>query len=168
MISYALILVLVTIVSMAAVKGFGQEVSDSFYVAAAVVEAGKAPFTDVQFEALSHWYEAEFAAPLNQASEISMLLEFTNDYASSNTITLDPSQTQIWTTSGIVDPTYTINSFTSGPIAFGGTFNYDITIDPSNLTSDETGLAFRPYSTEAGTMSPTKAPMSNQSITITE
>jgi hypothetical protein len=55
-----------------------------------------------------------------------------------------------------------------GPIAYGDTFQYAVTIDPSNLTSDQTGLAFRPYSNQAGTMSPSTAPMSAQTITITE
>ena len=61
-----------------------------------------------------------------------------------------------------------INDQPLGTVPPGGTFSYDLRIEVAGLLATENGLAFRPRDYNAGTMSPSRAPLVSATFTCSQ
>lgn len=105
-----------------------------------------------------NWYESEPA--VSGVKSLSMKAVFKNEGSRDMNFSTTATDTfQLWGIppgpNGVYVPPVAITAAPSGPVAVGGTFSYDVTVDLSAAPPEVNGIAFRPVDRNYGTMPPT-------------
>lgn len=113
------------------------------------------PVCPTSIEAKGSW----FATPLNTEVDGYTSVSFDLTLKNATNVSLTVSSVQVWSLPGVIDLALKSSNLPISDIAAGAEFDLSFTVDRSDLTSCQPGLALRPVSDEKGVLSPTDAPL---------
>lgn len=103
------------------------------------------------------------------ASFATLRLELTVRNDSGIDMVFDPAETekvQVWSDPGIESPPVTVETYPSGTVVAGDSFEMVVVVDLASLPATETVIAVRPRSQSHGTMGPGKVTVTAQTLVL--